>query len=64
VSLFGGSGRIGSVVLGALFLALLANGMNILRVQSYTQMVVLGGILILALACDRLRMRLLGQRGH
>jgi len=65
VSLFGGSGRIGSVVLGALFLALLANGMNILRVPSYAQMVVLGGILILALACDRLRMRLLGQRaGH
>jgi len=62
VSLFGGSGRAGSVVLGALFLALLANGMNILRVPSYSQMVVLGAILILALACDRLRMRLLGQR--
>jgi ribose/xylose/arabinose/galactoside ABC-type transport system permease subunit len=64
VSLFGGTGRIGSVVLGALFLALLSNGMNILQVQSYVQMIVLGGILILALLGDKLRMRLLGQRSH
>lgn len=65
VSLFGGTGRIGNVVLGALFLALLANGMNILQVQSYAQMIVLGGILVLALVGDRVRMRLLGQRaGH
>lgn len=65
VSLFGGTGRIGSVVLGALFLALLSNGMNILQIQSYVQMIVLGGILILALVGDKLRMRLLGQRsGH
>ncbi|KRV76325.1 ABC transporter permease [Pseudomonas citronellolis] len=63
VSLFGGTGRIGSVVLGALFLALLSNGMNILQIQSYIQMIVLGGILILALVGDKLRMRLLGQRG-
>lgn len=65
VSLFGGTGRIGNVVLGALFLALLSNGMNILQVQSYAQMIVLGSILVLALVGDRLRMRLLGQRaGH
>lgn len=63
VSLFGGTGRIGGVVLGALFLALLGNGMNILQVQSYAQMVVLGGILILALIGDRIRMRLVGQKG-
>lgn len=62
VSLFGGTGRIGSVVLGSLFLTLLGNGMNILRVQSYSQMIVLGGILILALIGDRIRMRLLGQK--
>lgn len=65
VSLFGGTGKIGNVVLGALFLALLSNGMNIMQVQSYAQMVVLGAILVLALVGDRLRMRLLGQRaGH
>lgn len=62
VSLFGGTGRIGGVVMGALFLALLSNGMNILQVQSYSQMVVLGGILILALIGDRIRMRLVGQK--
>lgn len=63
VSLFGGTGRIGGVVLGALFLALLSNGMNILQIQSYSQMVVLGFILILALIGDRVRMRLIGQKG-
>lgn len=64
VSLFGGIGRIGSVVLGALFLALLSNGMNILQIQSYVQMIVLGSILILALLGDKLRMRLIGQRSN
>lgn len=62
-SLFGGTGRIGSVVLGALFLSLLSNGMNILQVQSYIQMIVIGLILIIALVGDKLRMRMLGQRG-
>lgn len=63
VSLFGGVGRIGNVVLGALFLTLLSNGMNIAQIQSYSQMIVLGCILVLALVGDRIRMRLLGQRG-
>lgn len=62
VSLFGGVGRIGSVVLGGIFLTLLSNGMNIAQVQSYLQMIVLGGILVLALIGDRIRIRLLGQR--
>ena len=64
VSLHGGAGRIGNVVLGALFLALLSNGMNIAQIQSYLQMIVLGAILVLALVGDRVRMRLLGQREH
>ncbi len=63
VSLFGGTGRAGGVVLGALFLALLSNGMNILQVQSYAQMIVLGGILIFALIGDRIRVLLIGQKG-
>lgn len=62
VSLFGGAGRIGNVVLGALFLTLLSNGMNVLQVQSYSQKIVVGAILIIALVGDQLRMRLLGQR--
>ncbi len=63
VSLFGGVGQIGNVVLGSLFLTLLSNGMNIVQIQSYSQMIVLGCILVAALVGDRVRMRLLGQRG-
>lgn len=62
VSLFGGIGKIGGVVLGALFLTLLGNGMNILQVQSYAQMIVIGAILIIALLADQIRLRVVGQQ--
>lgn len=62
VSLFGGSGTVGGVVLGSLFLALLANGMNIMQIQSYEQMTVMGIVLVIALIADRVRLKLLGQR--
>jgi ribose/xylose/arabinose/galactoside ABC-type transport system permease subunit len=53
VSLFGGSGRVGNVLLGALFISILTNGMNLIRVDSYLQQVVLGTVLILAISVDR-----------
>jgi ribose transport system permease protein len=54
-SLFGGEGRVGLVVLGALFLIVLSNGMNVTRVSSYSQQVVLGVMLVLAIVVDRIR---------
>lgn len=57
-SLFGGEGRVGLVVLGALFLIVLSNGMNLTRVSSYSQQVVLGVMLVLAIVVDRLRIRM------
>lgn len=57
VSLRGGIGRAGNVVLGALFIALVQNGMNLARIESYLQTVVLGALLILAVVADRLRAR-------
>ena len=42
VSFFGGIGRVGNVVLGAFFVTLLTNGMNLLRVSSYKQQIVVG----------------------
>jgi ribose transport system permease protein len=56
-SFFGGEGRLGLVAVGALFLVVLSNGMNLIRVSSYTQQVVLGGLLVLAVIVDRLRVR-------
>lgn len=57
VSLRGGVGRVGSVVLGAIFIGLVQNGMNLASVGSYLQMVVLGVLLIIAVIADTLRQR-------
>ena len=57
VSLRGGVGRLENVVLGALFIGLVQNGMNLARIESYLQTVVLGCLLILAVVADQLRLR-------
>jgi ribose transport system permease protein len=62
VSLRGGIGRVESVVLGAFFIVLVQNGMNIAQIGSYLQMVLLGGLLILAVILDQLRYRILVGR--
>ena len=59
VSLRGGVGRVENVVLGALFIVLAQNGMNLARIGSYLQMAVLGGLLILAVVADQIRLRYL-----
>lgn len=59
VSLRGGMGRVENVVLGAFFIGLVQNGMNLTNVGSYLQMVVLGVLLIIAVVADQLRHRLL-----
>ena len=57
VSLRGGTGRVGSVVLAAVFIEWFENGMNLVRIQSYLQMVVLGVLLIFAVVMDEVRHR-------
>ena len=57
VSLRGGVGRLENVVLGALFIGLVQNGMNLARIESYLQTVVLGALLILAVIADQLRLK-------
>jgi ribose transport system permease protein len=59
VSLFGGTGRLPNVVLGAIFIILVQNGMNLLRINSYLQMVVIGLLLILAVIGDNYRQRVM-----
>ena len=55
VSLRGGIGRVGNVVLGAIFIGLIQNGMDLAQIQSYLQEVVIGVLLILAVIADQLR---------
>ena len=57
VSLFGGTGRLPNVVLGAIFIILVQNGMNLLRINSYLQLVVIGVLLILAVIGDNYRQK-------
>lgn len=57
VSLRGGVGRMENVVLGALFIGLISNGMNLARIESYLQTVVLGALLILAVIADQVRLK-------
>ena len=58
VSLRGGVGRVENAVLGALFIGLIQNGMNLARIESYLQTVVIGILLIFAVASDQFRQRL------
>ncbi len=59
VSLRGGIGRVENVVLGAIFIVLVQNGMNVAGIGSYLQMVVLGALLIVAVVSDQIRHRML-----
>ena len=59
VSLLGGVGRVQNVVLGAFFIILIQNGMNLMRVGSYLQMVVIGGLLIVAISAEYFRQQML-----
>lgn len=55
VALSGGVGRTYQVALGVLLLALINNGMNILRIDSKLQLIVVGLFLIGAVFIDRIR---------
>lgn len=61
VSLRGGTGKLLNVVLGALFIGIVQNGMNLARIESYLQIVVIGILLILAVVADQLRQRLMAK---
>ncbi len=52
-SFFGGKGAF-SVVIGGLIIGTINNGLNILQVQTYYQLVVMGGLIIAVVALDRL----------
>jgi D-allose transport system permease protein len=53
-SFFGGKGKIIGVVMGALIIGVINNGLNILNVPTYYQQIVMGLLIISAVALDRL----------
>jgi ribose transport system permease protein len=56
-SLSGGEGRVFGTLIGAFLIAVIQNGMNLTGVESYTQKVVLGAVIIGAVLLDRLKQR-------
>ncbi len=56
-SLSGGEGRMLGTLIGAFTIAVIQNGMNLTNVESYTQKVVLGLVILGAVLLDRLRHR-------
>ena len=61
-SLMGGRGTVAGTFLGALLIGVLYNVMNLTRVAPYTQLIVLGAVILLALVLDALRKRYLATR--
>lgn len=55
VSIFGGEGKLYGAILGAVTITLLRNGMDVVGISSFVQMVALGVILIAALASEQYR---------
>lgn len=56
-SLSGGSGRILGTLIGAFIISVIQNGMNLIGMESYTQQVVLGGVILGAVLLDKVRSR-------
>lgn len=62
VSLAGGRGSAVNVAFGVAFISILANGLNLLNISSYTQMMIIGLSLIAAVALDQANIR--RKSGH
>ena len=57
-SLRGGQGGVGGAIVGAIFVTVLANGMDLMRLGSNHQMIILGFVLVIAVLLDRERTKL------
>jgi ribose/xylose/arabinose/galactoside ABC-type transport system permease subunit len=60
-SLMGGRGSVVGTFFGALLIGLLNNMMNLLNIESYTQDIVLGAVILVAVIVDELRKRYLSR---
>ncbi|MEO8411771.1 MAG: ABC transporter permease, partial [Propionivibrio sp.] len=58
VSIMGGSGKIVGVITGVLLMGVLTNGMILINVDEYTQWIIKGSVLLLAVSFDRLSQKM------
>jgi ribose transport system permease protein len=61
VSLFGGTGSVLGAMIGAVLIATVSNGMNVLNVSSYWQSLVIGVIILFGVSLDTYRRGLKGR---
>jgi ribose transport system permease protein len=54
-SFYGGRGTVGNVIVGALILAVIRNGLNVLSVDPFVQQVAIGTLILVAIQLDQLR---------
>ncbi|CAN5472321.1 hypothetical protein BH09ACT4_BH09ACT4_24150 [soil metagenome] len=60
-SFLGGRGNVGNALIGALMIAVIRNGMNLLNVEAFLQLIVIGLVIFLAVESDVIRGRLEGR---
>lgn len=59
-SLYGGRGAVVKTLVGAIILQLISNGLNLLNVQAYWQLITKGGVILVALLLERSMRRVKG----
>ena len=57
-SFLGGRGNVGNALIGAIMIGVIRNGMNLLNVDAYLQLIVIGVVIFLAVESDVVRGRL------
>jgi ribose transport system permease protein len=60
-SFLGGRGNVGHALVGALMIGVIRNGMNLLNIEAYLQLIVIGVVIVLAVESDVIRSHLEGR---
>jgi len=55
VSLTGGAGSVTSAMIGVLIIGVLQNGLNLLNINSFWQLIAKGAVILIAVSADMLR---------